>query len=197
MKQIIDKTETGKIKQSLLKKRNGVQKYIEIMEEIKKSDGHISQNKDFQNKYKNFYKMHLSRSLTEDFYNEYFKYLEKNYKNKQIEFKDVLEYISNKSNRIEASFSSKLLATINPDRVVWDKNVRSQLEIPNAKSFNDAIKLYDELETKLKNIYLNTDLGKEYIRIFNETFENILPIEEITPIKKIDFVLWSLGEKNV
>jgi len=197
MNEIINKNDTEKIKTALWKKRNAIQKYIEIMKEIKDSNGHISQNKDFQKKYKNFYRMYVARSLTEDFFNAYFKYLEDNYENKEIEFETVIKYISNESKRIEASFSSKLLATINPDKAIWDKNVRSHLEIPNAKSIDDAIKLYDELETKLKDKYLNTELGAEYIRIFDETFKDKKDwnLNNLTKMKKLDLVLWSLGKK--
>lgn len=192
------------IKESLIKKTNGIKSYLYLMEKLHTCN--VSKDVDFIKKYKNFYKMNMAR-LSKEFYDVYFEYLEEN-KSKidSINFKDILVYLfkSNTSNRIEASFSSKLLATINPNMPVWDKNVLSQLGIQGPKirkddkeeQLKDAVKIYDELANKLHDNYLKTDIGKEYIRVFDETFKNDFSIEKITPIKKIDFVLWSLGEKN-
>ena len=158
------------------------------MSEFEQEKGKISNNEKFKHKYKLFYKMYLAPSFSPEFYDKYFKYLEENYENKNLKFEDVLNHISNLSNRVETSFSSKLLATINPDRAIWNKKIRNKLNIKDAKTIDDAIILYKELEDKVKNY----EYTNEYIEIFDETFKNILPIEKITPIKKIDFVLWSL-----
>jgi hypothetical protein len=73
------------------------------------------------------------------------------HKNTPIIFKDALTYFYEKTRRIEASFSSKLLATINPNMPVWDVNVLNNLRIipPHYKQqnrFNKTIDTYMKLQ---------------------------------------------------
>lgn len=183
------------IKECLYKKKKRIQKYVEIMKKLKENNGKLSELG--KKKYKSFYGMNHAFSLSKDFYKIYFKYLEDNYHNTEINFSEVLDVISKASGRIEKSFASKLLATINPNRAVWDKNVSSRLELPEPKSIEEAKELYDELEKKLKIQYLNDKSVKKYIKIFDETFKDEnWNLKDITPMKKIDLILWSLGKKT-
>ena len=63
----------------------------------------------------------------------------------------------------------------------------------------NAIKVYEQLND-IMNQKLLTKEGKIYIKIFNETYEKMFKDEEnilkfkdnISNMKKLDFVLWSL-----
>jgi len=100
------------------------------------------------------------------------------------------------TSRHEPSFASKLLATINPDKPVWDVNVLSNLSIKPPRYYAknrlmEIVTTYGVLENWFAD-YLKTQNAREVISLFNE----IYPTVNITDVKKIDFALWSLGEKK-
>ncbi len=214
---MIGQINEKEIREALLQKRriNGIKRYINIM---KKRDNIEFYFEDFKEEYQKFYGMkrairgyHIPDS--EKFYDVYFQYLKENLGNTSLSFEKVLKdlYDSHISDRVEASFSSKLLATVNPNMPVWDQNVFYQLKIPKPKTdsnhkdyqINETIKTYQVLMDKILE-YLNSDLGREYIRVFNQVFDEVFQDdcdifiwkENITDVKKIDFVLWSLGKNK-
>ena len=101
---------------------------------------------------------------------------------------------SNKT--VSASFSSKLLATINPEMPVWDSVVLNRLGIKAPKSnvknkmkqINEAIDVYDTIVHIYKSATGSTK-AKEIIAVVDELF----PGNNFTSIKKIDLALWSMG----
>lgn len=201
MKESIDEKN---IQQALRYKFNGIKDYLDLMDNLNNI------NEEFIRKYRKFYKMNMARVLSKKFYDVYFKYLVENLeesKSNSVNFECILRYLFKfgASNRVEASFSSKLLATINPNMPVWDTNVLSQLNISKPRTRKDdkelqikeTIDTYNKLIRTLNEDYLSTALGKQYIRIFDETFKNDFDTSKITPIKKIDLVLWSLGKKTI
>lgn len=203
MKEIGDKEQ---IKEALKKRITGIKIYVDLMDRKNNIDDV------FRKEYKSFYKMNMARGLAEEFYHEYFRYLAEKIqdnKGKQLDFETVLKYFFSKfPNRVEASFSSKLLATVNPNMPVWDKNVLNTLKdlgyidrIPRSrkdklKQINETIETYAKLEDILKNVYLGTNIGKKYIAIFDETLQNDIDVKKITDMKKIDLVLWSTYTKK-
>lgn len=173
------------------RRKNGVEKYIEIMNLLHNCD--VSNNNEFQKMYNGFYRM---RQRKKEFYQTYFYFLENNKSSHSLKFEDVLSFLYASFSRIEASFSSKLLATINPSMPIWDKNVMSNLSIKTPtygckNRFNKTIETYYTLNNWYKN-YLDTDNAKRTIWVFDEIFPN----NQISDTKKIDFALWSLGQKN-
>lgn len=195
-----------KIRECLEKRKARIKIYIELINELHETD--VSKNIEYIKKYKNFYRMNMARGLSDEFYNDYFIFLQNNKNNKDnLTFEKVLKYLyyeSKKSKRIEASFSSKLLATINPNMPVWDTNVFSWLKEYNIKKpkitkdkdlqLNLTINTYKLLEKILNNIIKNE--GQKYIQVFNDTFVNNPDLLNISDMKKIDLILWSLGDKN-
>ena len=170
-------------------RQRAVEKYITIMDNFHKCD--VSQNLEFQRIYKGFYRV---RRNTE-FCQLYFEYMEQ-HKNANIKLDDIITHIYKKTSRIEPSFSSKMLATINPNMPVWDKNVISQLSLDAPPYYRQnrlqaVIETYSVLGKWFAN-YLETQNAKDVIHIFNKVFPNI----QVTNIKKIDLALWSLGAKE-
>ena len=211
-----------KVKQNLKKRKSKIRSYVFVM----KNRNTIDEN-DIQKKYKYLYVLRTDSRRNEEFCNEYFKYLKENLSNGKLKFEEVIDKVSELSGMVEASFSSKLLATINPDMAIWDKNVLWELKeeieaFDKEKKYisiykkgyklkgatkEDRIKsamiIYNQLEKILNDKVKNT-IGKKYISIFDETFKEMFEGDkdmdyEISDIKKIDFVLWSLkkiGEKK-
>jgi hypothetical protein len=113
-----------------------------------------------------------------------------------VTFENILSHLHESISRHEPSFSSKLLATINPDKPVWDVNVLSNLSIIPPKSYiknrlAEIVKTYHMIESWFDN-YLKTQNARDVIGLFDELYPNT----KITDVKKIDFALWSLGEKS-
>lgn len=164
--------------------KNSLEKYLFLQTNLKKVN--VSKDKIFQKKYNGFYRM---RQRNQKFYQIYFEFMEKK-KNSNIEFEDIFSYLVENTGRYEASFSSKFIATINPNKPVWDKYVmeNTSIKIPyyNCKKRKEKIidaynKLCDWYES-----YMFTNEAKEIIH----QFDLIYPNTKITDIKKIDLFLW-------
>lgn len=158
----------------------------------------ISNNKDYQKNFTAYYNIRRDQEWLKKYYN----YLEANKNNKNITFEKILLDISKiehttkngLKSTVEASFASKMLATIIPDNPIWDKRIAKALGIKlincnKEEKISTYVKIYDELREKVKE-FINTKSGKECIRLFNKTFPNYTTVSNF---KKIDHYLWSLG----
>jgi hypothetical protein len=166
--------------------KDGVKKYLDIMDIYHSKN--ISKDFDFRRKFNHFYRM-MRRS--KDFYDEYFAYLQLQ-KGKKVRFEETLSQFKKKFNRMEPSFSSKLVATIDPSLPVWDKFVLQNLNLKAPSSSSPdrqrlICEIYKEIDIKMKLI-LKSNEGKKYLKLFNR----ILPDTKISDMKKIDFILWQL-----
>jgi len=164
----------------------GVFKYQKIMNALNAVD--VSNDRDFQNLFNGFYKM---RQRKEDYYKAYFKYLEEN-KNSPVKYADVLMHFYTKFKRVEASFASKLVATIDPSRPIIDKYVLKNLDenLPYTYARNRISRIIDiYLTVEMKMLELcQSPVGQETIALFDLKF----PQNTISSMKKLDFVLWKI-----
>ena len=97
--------------------------------------------------------------------------MEKN-KNGAPSFEKTLRYIYEELGRVEASFSSKLVATINPDLPIWDTVVLKNLEKkPPAyyrkNRLEETILLYEDIKNEYQKI-LAEDTGERIIKLFDK-----------------------------
>ena len=162
---------------------SSINKYLEIMFLYKNSEN-LANDYNFQKKYNHFYRM---GRRTKDFYNTYYCYMEKIRDNKNITFNEIFNYIKSNTNRNEASFSSKLLHTINNDMPILDSIVLKNLNLYNEYKSRKSNKT--EIYDKLNSTYKELSYTHKYIvDEFNRKFLDI----KISDIKKIDFVLWQL-----
>lgn len=109
-------------------------------------------------------------------------------------FEETIRYIHKELGRFEASFSSKLVATINPSLPIWDsivlKNSGKKPPAYNKKNrMEEIILLYDAIKNEYEKI-LEEEKGKKII----ELFDNEYPNSGITDIKKVDFVFWQIRD---
>jgi hypothetical protein len=176
------------IKEAIIKAKPGLEKYLNIMSMVKKVD--VSKSVEFQKAFNGFYRM---RQRPPIYYERFFAFMEKN-KDSSPSFDKTLRYIHEESNRVEASFSSKLAATINPDLPIWDSVVLKNLDLKapayyRINRIEETIKVYEEIKNWYNN-YLGTEEGKLVIDLFDQQYPNT----GITDIKKVDFVLWQIRE---
>ena len=160
----------------------GLTRYSRIMRLVHMVD--VSADEDFQKFYNGFYRM---RQRPAEFYITYYAYLEQNKDNPSLTFEDILTYLYEQTGSIHASFSSKLLATVNPNMPIWDKFVLQNLGLRTPYHYEkDRLQKTVQLYQQICDWYESEQAG-EKLQVFNALF----PDEQITDVKKIDFILWA------
>ena len=160
----------------------GIAKYNWIMKRVHEVD--VSTDTEFQKFFNGFYRM---RQRPASFYKCYYAFLEQHKANPTLTFEDIVTHLYKETNSIHASFSSKLLATINADMPIWDKFVLQNLGLrPPYYYEKDRHQKTIQLYHQICNWY-QSEQAKEKLELFNEMFPNT----DISDVKKIDFVLWA------
>lgn len=180
----------NKFQKNALKRLLGLDKYKEIRENYKKCD--ISTDREFITNFNSLYKIRRDGTWQKHFYN----YFEKVKKDPHIDFETILKEISGKKGDIEASFSSKMLATINPNMPIWDKYVIKNLKLrvtgeTRDEKIKSTIETYKYLIKKEKEL-LEDPVVKDSI----SEFRKIFPDYDLTDIKILDYILWNNREKD-
>jgi len=163
----------------------GLEQYKWIMNNLSVAD--VSTDRNFQKRFNHFYKM---RQRTPEFYQVFYSKLQVSKTNPNLTFDNVLDHFWAKLGRVEASFSSKLVATVNPDMPVWDKEVLKNLGLrPPLYSDRNRLEKTKRLYNSILGWYksnLNTEKSKETISEFDRRFLK----SGISNTKKIDLILW-------
>lgn len=113
-----------KVKYSVRKYKDSQYKigdYVQIVNYVKNKQ---PLDLEIRKKFEDFYGINGS-GTSRDWRNRYFSFLNECINNGIIpEFKDVLAKIQDKDKKCYASFASKLIATLDPDKPIIDKYVR-------------------------------------------------------------------------
>ena len=180
---------TNTLIENLISQNFALNKYKQIIEDVKRVD--VSKDKEYQKVYNYFYKVRRNEQWRKVYYNIF----EKSKNNTFLKFEDVITELYQKTNRVEASFSSKLLATINPDMPIWDRYILFNLGFElkgktNEERLCNAITLYDNIIEWYEE-FLKTDNAKECLDLFRFTMPNY---QWLTDIKIIDYLVCSIRE---
>ena len=164
----------------------GLDQYAEIMQKSKATD--ISKDREFQHLFNAFYLVRRNEDWRKTYYT-----LFEAMKQESPAFEVILRFLYEKTGNIEASFSSKMLATLCPERPIWDRHVLDNLGLKlegrsKELQLQNAVRLYEEIENWYVD-FLTTDNALECLEIFNNTFHGYTWISDI---KKIDCFLWSI-----
>ncbi len=175
-----------KVFQERLASSMGLDKYQYIMKQVKKT--HVSTDKEFQRIFNGFYIVRRNEEWRNVYYN-----LFEEIKNDNPTFSNILNYLYINTGNIEPSFSSKMLATIFPEKPIWDRYVVQNLNMEltgNTKEerLKNAIILYNNIE-KWYEKFLQSNKAKECIEEFNIVMPDY---KYISDIKKIDSILWTI-----
>ena len=173
-------------KRALPKIRPGLYSYLELMRMFPNVD--VSVDTNFQKKFNGFYKM---RQRPRSWYELYFDLMQ-TLRNEETSFGCILKVLHERSGRMEASFCSKMLATIDPSKPVIDRYVLENvgLKMPYYSSknrFGKLLEIYDKLCAWYENV-LRSDEGVSVIDMFDDMYGD----QGITDLKKIDLVLWQI-----
>ncbi len=168
-------------KETLGKIRKGLAKYLWLQSAFAEKG---CRGTDFQRKYKGFYRVRRGS----DWCGAYFSLMELARRDK-LDFEAVLCRMAMQLGRIEASFASKLVATIVPRKPVIDRFV--------LESFGLQLPRYNSAHRKEEIVSIYKQLGKEYKRLklgvyIRKRFDEIFPLSGIKALKKIDLVLWQI-----
>ena len=171
------------IDNAIPKVKIGLEKYLWLQNEINKRN--VSLDRDFQKRFNAFYRVRRNKDWQKDFYT----IMELN-KDKEVSLEDVLINLYKKVGRIEASFASKLVATINTKSPIIDKvvfnNLGLKLPAVNTKDRNlIIIQQYNHLIEEF-SVFLKTQNGK----YLTEQFIKNYPQAEISEVKMLDLILW-------
>lgn len=100
--------DANKILEERLASSMGIDKYARIMQRFNKVD--VSQDKDFQREFNGFYIVRRNAEWRKIYYD-----LFESMRTGPATFSKIINFLFEKTGNIEASFSSKMLATMNPD----------------------------------------------------------------------------------
>lgn len=179
---------TDKFISDAIEKATGIGRYREIMERYRSCN--VATDKEFQRLYTGFYRVRRNADWL-----AYYFIIMNGMKGIRIPtIRAIMSAFANfRERRIELSFASKMLHTIRPEMPIWDSVVCANLgmdKVPLAGSFDErteaACRLYDSLCEKMNALLADERVGAEIAK-----FDAILPkFASLTPMKKLDFLLW-------
>ena len=174
-----------KLLEEQLARSMGLDKYADIMDAARGKD--VSSDTAFQHAFNAFYRVRRNAEWRGCYYR-----LFERAKQHHFSFADVIGSLYVETGNVEASFSSKLIATIDPEKPIWDQyvlqNLGLELKGKNPRErISNAVEIYHRIENWYAE-YLKTDEAQENIAEFDR---HLPSYAWITDVKKIDYLLWS------
>lgn len=178
--------DVKKVFQNRLASSMGLDKYQYIMQKVRTTN--VADDENFQKMYNGFYIVRRNKAWRRVYY-DYFESI----KGGKPTFTSIITYLYECTGNVEPSFSSKMLATILPEKPIWDRYVLQNLDMKllgttSEEKIWNAIALYNDIE-KWYSDFLKTQKAKECINIFEDTLPDY---KWLSDIKKIDSILWSI-----
>lgn len=175
----------AEIEEAVARARSGLHKYQWLQARFPLTD--VTLDAEFQRRFNGFYRVRRSSAWRA----EYFEILQSS-KGSGIDFSTALFEINRRTGRLEASFASKLVATLDPDRPVIDKYVLSNfgLKLPARTQLDRArstVAVYELLRKAYASLAISP-IGQNVIRCFDA----VHPQSGISALKKVDLVLWQI-----
>ncbi len=174
------------VDKALAKLQKPIAVYCSIQRDFRLYD--ISKRRSFQKQFNSYYRVRRSTKWQRHFYT-----LMQQAKKSRPSFAASLRALRAKTGRLEASFVSKLVATVNPNAPVIDqyvlKNFGLKLPYYGKNNREEAItEVYEDLRKKYKQL-MKKD-GQKICGSFVKAYPD--QANEISDLKKVDLVLWQL-----
>lgn len=181
------------LEKRLLRNALRIDRYLKTINDLKNNFDLTSDSEESEEYRKNFNAFYRLRKDKKTWQNKYYEIFQKYRNQKNVEFDDLLEEIYNIDNTVEPSFTSKMLATINPDKPVWDKYVREKLNLHDNKNYQiDKVKEdYAKIENRMKELLNNKNIAKS-IKSFKEKYD----LNELSDMKVLDLILWQIRDEK-
>ncbi len=175
---------TAQIDAALPKIEIGLTQYLWLQSQVA-AHGRFSEDVEFRRRFNRFYRVRRAAAWQDSFYR-----IMARAKREQLQFQAVLDLLREATGRLEASFTSKLIATLQPSKPVIDsvvmRNLGLRLPAPTA---SDRVAKICNLHQRLDLMFaafLRTKEGAYLVNAFNRMYPNA----QITDEKKLDLVLW-------
>ena len=170
------------------KKKRGIEKYAEITRTF--SFANVMTDKGFQRKFNGFYRVRRNS----DWQKVYYDIMERG-KTTEVNFESVIKEIYIKTGRVEASFTSKLIHTLNNDMPIWDQYVLKNLNLKmpickGERKIQSAIHLYQQIVQWYNQALSTNEIARKTIE-FDEVFPEY---RWFSKTKKLDFLLWQMRD---
>ena len=167
-------------------KKRGVEKYADIMKAFLSVN--VATDKAFQRKFNGFYRVRRN----EEWQGYYYSIMEQG-KISELSFEQILRELYIKTGKVEASFVSKLLHTLNNELPIWDKFVLQNLGLKmpacqGEKKIECAICIYQEIIAWYKKALSISEINQKLLE-FDELFPEY---KWFSKTKKLDFLLWQM-----
>jgi hypothetical protein len=177
----IDERQTS---QALRSAGRGLEKYVWLQSELRHRD--VSRNREYQTRFTGFYRVRRNARWR----SEFFTMLERE-KSRRPDFNEVLRSLHARTGRVEASFASKLVATVEPSEPVIDSVVLRNLglALPPRGETADRLTRIVQLHEALRKAYrsfLKSPQGRQLVERFRDAFPNT----PVADVKMLDLVLW-------
>ena len=122
----------------------GLDSYTKIIEQVKTTN--IATDKNFQKLFNGFYLVRRNETWRKNYYNFF-----ETIKNTSPTFESIITHLYEVSGNIEASFSSKMLASIFPEKPIWDRYIIQNLNLEltgntQLEKLQNAITIYANIE---------------------------------------------------
>jgi hypothetical protein len=146
---------------------------------------------EYRRHFNSFYRIRRGKEWQDKFYD-----LFQSKKREIVSFPEVLRALHQATGRYEASFASKLVATIRTEMPVIDSIVlrNLNLRLPGYKSRDRAARIEQLHETLASwfHTFVTTETGSYLVKRFREEY----PAAKISKVKMLDLVLWRTKPKN-
>lgn len=177
----------GMIFKALEIRRHDLARYAKTIADLHMTN--VSMNAEYQRNFNGLYGVRRNAQWRGAYYN----ILEDRKNDSELSILAVITAILASTGRVEASFASKLIATINPNRAVYDSIIRQNLGLPNrAIGSPDRIvglqRDYDEIQG-----YLDQQVRTPQFSSLRERFDETFPeYQHFTDVKVLDFMIWQI-----
>ena len=178
--------------ESLSRRKKDMGRYAEIIDRVQETD--VSVDIEFQRIFTGFYRVRRNEDSRRTFYDLF----ERCKGMETVTFEYVLKELYARTGRIEASFSSKMVATLNTDMPIWDSIVLGKLHMkPRAykdkeQRLQEAVEIYHSIELWYQEL-LHSPNAPEILDAFDEAFPEY---SRFSAVKKVDFLLWGSGSTD-
>jgi hypothetical protein len=172
--------------------------YRAIVSQVGGSDLRTEDSEPLRRRFNGFYGVRRNATWRTHFY-ERFETAKSSPLNDGELFADILRDLEAATGRVEASFVSKLVATLHPERAIIDSVVRKWLaSLAPAPRFSGGaegvIVYYGWLNEFMVELSLS-GAAQDWLEAFEAAFPTPPGQSEISAMKRLDFIIWAGAER--
>lgn len=167
-----------------------LEKYCWLEENLNKYD--LSTNTEYQRRFAHYYRM---RFVSKEYRRAFFNLFEQIKNDQSASFEEIARELYLVDEKHEFSFITKMLHTIDTSRPIFDSQVNAALKLRTYQpDFEKRLKKDKEILDIISDQYRVLMASPEVIELQEEIDSKISP-KAISSEKKLDFILWALGDK--